>query len=387
MADVLLTCAETPLAWPVSVDLTDVRVSTTSTMNLFSSAAGPLQVLTRRQGGAGDGVNIVESPTVGADYRGQRYSLEEVVFHTPGLHIFPGQSAVYPAELHVHMKTFAAPTRALTVVIPVSHLTPPNSAQQAYFAAAAAQPDASTPPPQLTTLLTPGTDLLIYRGPDIRGRTADEPTPDAQCAPDAVQRDFVLVLAVASVRATDLERIPREGSLSTDPRNLPAPGVAPAQAVTRDRILRCVRVARPGLAPVLQDTPAATPASVSTEMECRPLKVVGGRDVIDISGRPVDLLQLLGGGGPLGATAPGGLTTEPSWYASLTWWITFVFTFAALFAIDWVCTQVVWKSFFKDSMTRNVGDTEPLKFIFFVIIAAGGTSSLGAVLNKIFLAL
>lgn len=368
MADVLLTCAETPLAWPASVDLTDVTVSKTSTMNLFASAAGPLQILTRRQNGAGDGVNIVESPTVGADYRGQRYSLEEVVFHTPGLHVFPGQKAVYPAELHVHMKTFAAPARAITVVIPVSHLVAAQENQQRYFAAAAAQPDTSNPPPPITSLLVSGTDLLIYRGPDIRGRTADTPAPDEQCATDALQREFVLVLNPAFIRATDLERIPREGSLSTDPRNLPAPGVAPSQIVPRDRLLRCLRLARPGLASALRGGEAPATAPVATrEMECRPLMVVNGRDVVDISGRPVDIKKLLGDGdGSLGSTKSAIGTAGPSLGQQI---LTGVGILIGLFLAELIMEKFVWTQFFVASPA--LARWNVVKIALFVGIAFG----------------
>lgn len=372
MADVLLTCAETPLAWPASVDLTDVSVSTTSTLNLFASAAGPQQILTRRQGGAGDGVNIVESPTVGADYRGQRYSLEEVVFHTPGLHVFPGQSAVYPAELHVHLKTFAAPNRAMTVVVPVSHLVAQNDATAAYFIGCAAQPDPSVAHPQITSLLVPGTDLLVYRGPDIRGRTADVPTPDAQCAPDAMQREFILVLNPAFIRATDLERIPREGSLSTDPRDLPAPGVTPAQAVPRDRLLRCLRLARPGLSPVLQDTPEP-PSAPGKELECRPLKVVDGRDVIDIHGKAVDLAKLLGfdvsGGKPSGESSGTG-SSIPWAHAALM----FVGTAVGILIADWLLGHL-WGVVFIDS--DRLRTWEPLKLFVYIVIAASSAGFTG----------
>jgi len=364
MADVLLTCAETPLAWPASVAVTDLTISNTSTLNLFAPTAGPLQILTRRQNGAGDGVNIQESPTVGADYRGQRYSLEEVVFHVPGLHVFPGQTAVFPAELHIHMKTFSAPSRAITVVLPVSHLVTPNDATAAYFAAAAAQPDPAKGAPPLTSLLVPGTDILIYRGPDIRGRTADVPEPAGQCAADALQREFLLVLNPAFIRATDLERIPREGSLSTDPRDLPAPGVAATQAVPRDRLLRNVTLARPGLAPVLVDDPAP-PQSPTKELECKPLKVVNGRDVIDISGRAVDLAKLLGfdvsGGASSGQAGSSGSSASMAQSAMM-----FIGTFIGLLIADWILGNV-WTICFHSS--DRLTTWEPFKAIFFLSIA------------------
>jgi hypothetical protein len=306
-----LTCDETPLAWPSSVAVGDLRNCTTCGLFVSAPQAGSLQILTRRQGGGvGDGVNIDEAASIGADYRGQRYTYVESVFHTPGLHVFPGEKDVYPAEYHIHFQTYSQPIRSLTVVIPVSHRSTdrPMEASIPYFAAAAAQPDPNATRPTLSTLLAPGTPLIQYAGPDIRGRTADVPTtPDCDTP---VERQFLLVWRVVGIRASDLERIPREGSLSTDPRDLPAPGVKPVvKQISRDRLLATALLAEPGilgsepstglrLGGVVND---ATP----TELSCKPLKVVNGRDVVDVSGTWTDITSLLsgkGGGGLLGGT-------------------------------------------------------------------------------------
>lgn len=365
--DALLTCAETPLAWPTSVDLSDVKVSRTSALHMFAPAAGSLQILTRRQG-AGDGVNIEESPTVGADFRGQRYSLEEVVFHAPGLHVFPGQTAVYPAELHIHMRTFSAPQRGVTVVVPVSHLVNPSQPGQAYFAACAAQPDPAAQRPSLTSLLPPGADLLIYRGPDIRGRTADSPTTD-QCASDAAKREFVLVLDVAFIRATDLERIPREGSLSTDPRDLPAPGVAPTEKLLRDRILRTTTIARPGLTATVSDASGAPAPSPAMELQCNPVSVVNGRDVVTVSGKPLDLAQLLGfdvSGGPASGEGMGGTGVNS---ALVQGTLTFFGTMIGILIADAIINYIVWETCFQKSTLLS--QWEPLKIWVYLTIALG----------------
>lgn len=376
MADVLLTCAETPLAWPASVDIGSLTVTKTSRLHVFSPTAGSLQIHTRRpwtertkaqrvrHDGVGDGVTIDESPNVGADYRGQRYSLEQVVFHTPGLHIFPGQSDVYPAELHVHMQTFTAPQRALTIVIPVSHKIPPGPGQD-YFAAMSKKPSADVARPLLTSILPASAKLLIYRAPDVRGRTADVPVNDITCAPDAMHRDFVLVLDVASIRATDLERIPREGSRSTDPRHLPAPGVQASQTIPRDRILRCVTLADPGLVSTIADAPLPTePARM--EMECKPIKVVNGRDVVDVSGRPVDIAKLLGfdiSGGPSSGES-AGFSGSNAGFAQAA--LMFIGTAIGLLFADWV-TSKIWGICFNESNGR-LFTWEPLKLIFFLSI-------------------
>ena len=122
MSDIKLTCEETPLKWPSSIALTDLSISSTSAMLIHAPQSGTLQILTRRAaGGVGDGVNIEESTSLGVDYRGQRFSLDEAILHVPGLHIFPGQTDVYPAEYHIHFKTLSAPFTFVTVVVPISH--------------------------------------------------------------------------------------------------------------------------------------------------------------------------------------------------------------------------------------------------------------------------
>jgi hypothetical protein len=310
-----LTCEETPLAWPSSVAIDDLRSCTTCGIYVLAPQAGPLQILTRRQGGGvGDGVNIEEANSVGADYRGQRYTYVESIFHTPGLHVFPGQKDVYPAEYHIHFQTYAQPLRALTLVIPVSHRAKdnPNPAGIEYFSAAAAQPDPNATRPTLSTILPPGAQIVQYSGPDIRGRTADVPTNDDCATPQ--ERQFLLMQSVIGVRASDLERIPREGSLSTDPRDLPAPGPKPAvKQISRERLVASAMLAVPGILGAEPNTSQGGLVSdaAPTELSCKPLKVVDGRDVVDVSGQWTDITSLLsspGGGGLLGSDRVGAAT-------------------------------------------------------------------------------
>lgn len=376
MADVKLTCEETPLRWPASVATTDLKTCANCALHVFSPNPGSLQILTRRQGGAGDGVNIEESVSTGADYRGQRYAFEEAIFHTPGLHVFPGQSDVYPAEYHIHMRTFSAPLRSFTLVIPVSHLV--DGPGQDYFAAMAAKPDPNATRPTLNTLLTPGTQIIQYQGPDIRGRTVDVPNGNGeQCASEEM-RQFLLVLQVAHIRAMDLERIPREGSISTDPRNLPAPGVTASQVVAKDRLLRVATLANPGIAAAVAAADPPPPPPASTDMECQPVKIVNGRDVIDVSGKSVDLLTLLGldvsGGGGSGTTTPN---PSINWGTSLTMFLGMLL--GLLFA-DWIFGKL-WFYFFEKAEGRVLA-WEKLKIIAFLAIASSAAASPSTVLSK-----
>jgi hypothetical protein len=371
MADIKLTCAETPLDWPANVSLDDLRVSKTSGLKLYSPQPGPLQILTRRQGGGvGDGVNIQESNTVGADYRGQRYTLDEVIFHTPGLHIFPNMDKVYPAELHIHMYTNASPKRQITIVIPVSHLAN-GTVGDDYFAACAARPDPAVTKPSLSSILVPGSKILQYRGPDVRGRTAATPVTDSCDSLD--EREFLMILGVTHIRASDLERIPREGSLSTDKRDLPADPIPHASRtkVPRDRLLRIASVASPGLlgSSATTSSSATSPATIN-ELECKPVKVVNGRDVIDEGGKAVDIYTLLG---ISGETVPEGTDTATVMNAG-RFGTMFIGVIMGLLFADWLFGNV-WAWFFTG---QRVETWEPIKIWIFLSISIGAGATAAA---------
>ena len=375
MSDIQMTCDETPLAWPSTVAVTDLKVCTSCGVQVIGPASSALQALTRRQGGGvGDGVNITENPGIGADFRGQRYTYEEAIFHTPGLHVFPGQTEVYPAEYHIHMRTLAEPLRAITIVIPVSHMV--TGPGQDYFAAIVDQPSGAANPP-LTDLLVPGTQVIEYQGPDIRGRTADVPAPEATCSA-TTERQFLMVLTVAQIRATDLERIPRIGSLSTDPRDLPANGVRPAVTqVLRNRILQNTVLASPGILGS-SSSPGFGSSSVSnsgsgstliTEVECNPIKVINGNDIVVINGTPVNIQTALG----LSGSYPSDNDNSDSPMANFDYISALVFfigTFGGLVIADYITTRLFWNFIF-DSSNATYYEWMPIKIILFVVIALG----------------
>jgi hypothetical protein len=381
MSDIRLTCDETPLAWPSNVGVDDLTKCGSCGFRLLTSQPGSLQVLTRRQGGAGDGVNIEEDPALGVDYRGQRYTYEEAVLHVPGLHVFPGQKEAYPAEYHLHFKTFSAPQRAITIVVPVSHRV--SGPGEAYFAAAAAKPDPNATRPTVDTLFVPGSKVIQYRGPDIRGRTKDTPQTDACSAEE--ERQFLMVLTVARIRATDLERIPREGSLSTDPRDLPAPGVKSKTTLPRDRMLRCSVLADPGIlgAPTPSVSGAAPTVSgpATKELECNPVKVVGGRDVVVMGKKQVPLTKVLGQQAELGANNKDLAATaadeqnKVQTYTEMA--VSILSMLAGLYIADTICQKFFWDNCFTSKDWRLTAMENIKKIIYAGIIASTAAGSYG----------
>ena len=267
LASVALTCEETPLKWPSDVSASDIKIATDAGILVKSPWAGSLHIVSRRNG-AGDGVNIEENAGLTVDYRGQIYNYDEAVFHTPGLHVFPGETTPYSGEYHIHLSTIAKPQRTITIIVPIKTATGDVKGHE-YFIACRRTPDPGAKPPLITTLLKPGADTFQYQGPDIRGRTRDMPSPGSTCS-SLAEHIFILVIAPVYIRATDLERIPREGSASSDPRDLPAPGIKPKANIPRARLLANVVIAKPGVIDT-RPTPAvaAAPACKQDNQEDR----------------------------------------------------------------------------------------------------------------------
>lgn len=257
------TCAETPLHL-LDISLNDITVSSTSGIEISIDGSGPLLISQREKR---DGINILERTFV-ATYRGQRYTSIDFIFHTPGLHIFPGQKTQYPCEYHIHMGTYSKPTRFITIVIPIVYsdftinTPPPNP----YFTACKAPQDASIKP-SLATLIPYGSPIIQYQGPDLRGRTEKNPT-NADCPDLTTDFEILMVTKPVYISEADSDRIRRGGYTGTNTEaNQPVPGVAPSEKMPRTKILNQIVLAVPGIidpnAPLT--SPASTPTTTTTK--------------------------------------------------------------------------------------------------------------------------
>jgi hypothetical protein len=107
----------------------------------------------------------------------------------------------------------------------------------------------------------------------------------------------------------------------------------------------------------------------SGEMECKPVKFVNGRDVIDVSGKAVDVKQLLGLGpsSMLGGDQQQGQTNPTSLIDSYgRHALMFVGTLLGLLLSDYIVGKV-WGLFFIPS--ARLEQWEPVKFFLFLNIA------------------
>jgi hypothetical protein len=300
-------------------------------------------------------VNIVEDSGMGADYRGQQYVYEESVFHAPGLHVFPGQSTPYPAEYHIHMKTApnVSPSRSITIVVPASYMV--EGPGKEYYAAMSRS--ISDVRPAISALCPPGSDILQYQGPDIRGRTKDNLVPES-CSSDR-ERQFLLVLRVSHIDAADIHRIYTEGSLSTDLRDWPAPGAYPTKTIPTDRLLTKVILAKPGILGKPEKT-SRKDIHPSAELECKPLRIVDGKPAVDISGKTMMLGELYSKG-----------TSDTDDKVKLPMWVQQSMfcgiVFLSILFWDWVGTTMVWNTVFQVHST-NLQQWSNMKICMIAIV-------------------
>jgi len=319
-----------------------------------------MTLLTRRAGnGVGDGIEIALDPaSITGDYRGAQYILSLAIIHIRGVHIFPGQSDVYPAEVHLHMETIREPKRFLTVCIPVDHRITGQGTD--FFSALSNQPGPLSTNPRIESILPIGSDIVQYRGPTVLGRTRDTPKPDT-CG-QLSEQVFLLVLTPVQILPADLERIQTEGSLSTDYRDLPAPGI-PHDAKTvvgADRLKKVSSVARPGLLGGPVAGPTVSNSGTPNEYECKPVKVVDGQDVIDNKGTLLDVRKLFGIEEQTNVAYANQSTMDAAVGV-----IVFVGVMIGILFADWLL-GFAWMLYFASGPYMT---WEPLKIWFFLLIA------------------
>jgi hypothetical protein len=205
----------------------------------------------------------------------------------------------------------------------------------------------------------------------VRGRVKGSSGDAAACS-SLEDREFLLILAPAHINAVDLERIPREGSLSTDPRDLPAPGIRAIAVLAKTDLLAKVSLASPGLfkksVAGSKETGANSTPNTTKEFECKPVKVVNGRDVIDMSGTSVDIYTLLGISGEDPSSSSSTSIDSTLFQKVLTRILGASGLLIGLLFADWLFSML-WSIFFEQS--NQLKAWEPLKIWLFLAISMG----------------
>jgi hypothetical protein len=141
--------------------------------------------------------------------------------------------------------------------------------------------------------------------------------------------------------------------------------------VPREKLTRIATLAVPGIRG--SATVGGAPVLPEKELQCKPVRVVDGRDVVDVSGVNIDIYQLLGlGQDPADSATVDAGDTMKFWGK----WITlFIGIIMGLLIMDFLF-GFLWSWYLTGS---RVATWEPIKIWLFFTVAVSTASGLAAV--------
>ena len=197
LVDDMLGCAETPVWFPFAFDMSQLQACLSCTLRLTAKIAGPGDVSPRVEG-----LLLNENPMTTLAVNGIQHSLIETVLMFPGAHRFPNMQNPYPAEMALYFRNTIDVSKRICLAIPLQVGVGPANA---YFATLDKGIYAGRP--TATSLLSPTTEFIVYRGADLRGRSADDSRPRAWCEPVNTVLSYYVSVAPAHITAPDLARL------------------------------------------------------------------------------------------------------------------------------------------------------------------------------------
>lgn len=197
LEDTYFGCSEVPLSFPPAFNIQDVQKCNSCTLRLTAQIAGPGLVRPRL-----DGLSIDENPTVSFAVNGIDHNLVETILTIPGAHRLPGHQVPCDAELFLFFQNTRDYTKQVALVVPIN--ISPGEANP-YFATLNTHIQNNRP--TVDTVVPRNTQILMYPGADIRGRTKENPRPSDQCEPVKRVITYYFCLTPGNIGATDYDRL------------------------------------------------------------------------------------------------------------------------------------------------------------------------------------
>jgi hypothetical protein len=189
-------CAETPVWFPNDVDADRVPDCKSCKLRLVSPVPGPGTISPRV-----DGLLIDENPLSTLSVNGIQHNLVETVLMISGAHRLPGRAEVCKAELACYFQSTRDFSIHVCLCLPVDIGT--GGANQ-YFATLGG---ATSGRPVLSKIVPPKATYLLYRGADLRGRSAREKVPASFCDPVARVTSYYVCLTPIFISNSDYTRL------------------------------------------------------------------------------------------------------------------------------------------------------------------------------------
>lgn len=190
-------CSEIPLWLPPAFNIQEIQKCNSCTLRLTAPLAGPGLVKPHT-----NGLTVDENPTVSLAVNGMDHNLIETLLSFPGAHKFPNRQEVCDAELFLFFQNTRDSSKQICLTIPLD--IGPGDANP-YFKTLTNVVQNNRP--TVDTVVPKDTKLLMYPGADIRGRSKDNPRPEAQCEPVKRVITYYVCMTPAKIASGDYSRL------------------------------------------------------------------------------------------------------------------------------------------------------------------------------------
>jgi len=149
------------------------------------------------------GLSVTESTTVALTINGIVYNMLESFLVFPGAHRLEARQTPCDAEFLLYFRAMLdGEDRQVCLCIPIDIGTGPSAA---YFRTLDSSVRGNRP--VLSTILPAGTQVMSYRGADLRGRSAKDPRPRSFCDPVKRTLTYYVCLTPTKMEAPEFARL------------------------------------------------------------------------------------------------------------------------------------------------------------------------------------
>ena len=194
-----LSCVETPLQIPTTLKPSDLARCSSCTIDFSAPNAGPKSLNTRS---GNDGIGVDESPLASITINGTNYALYDTVLWKVAAHRGFNSDPSYDMEMNLYFRSIYDSTKIIAVAIPIIIN---NSKSMGYFNELANQ-NSTKRTFTLESIVSKDQPVLMYKGMDLRGRSAAAPVAAPQC--NDIQASMTwYIFGHAFIASTDASRI------------------------------------------------------------------------------------------------------------------------------------------------------------------------------------
>ena len=191
-------CKETPVAMPLGFSASQLPPCVSCTLRLSSKEAGTGAVRD-----SATGLSVTESPAMALTINGIVYNLLESFLVFPGAHKLEGRQTPCEAEFLLFFRAMLdGEDRQACLCLPIDIGSGPSAA---YFRTL--DTTVRSDRPVLSTILPTSTQVMSYRGADLRGRSSKNSQPRSFCDPIQRKITYYVCLTPTTMEAPDFVRL------------------------------------------------------------------------------------------------------------------------------------------------------------------------------------